>query len=77
MGNYKEELIKKLLEDFEKKCKELDVQYLIAVGSDISIRAESSFIANAIMDTLKGLQARGRQITITLLLQLLEKEMEE
>ena len=76
MGNKKEKT-KKLLEDFTEKCKELDVQYLIAVGSDISIRAESSFIANAIMDTLKGLPAKGRHITITLLLQLLEKEIEE
>lgn len=74
---FKKALITKLLEDFTEKCKELDVQYLIAVGSDISIHAESSFIANAIMDTLKGLSAKGRQITITLLLQLLEKEIEE
>lgn len=73
----KKERAKKLLKDFEEKCKELDVQYLIAVGSDISIHAESSFIANAIMDTLKGLSAKGRHITITLLLQLLEKEIEE
>lgn len=29
------------------------------------------------MDTLKGLPAKGRHITITLLLQLLEKEIEE
>lgn len=76
MGN-KKERAQKLLKDFEEKCKQLDVQYLIAVGSDISIHAESSFIANAIMDTLKGLSAKGRQITITLLLQLLEKEIEE
>lgn len=74
---FKKALITKLLEDFTEKCKELDVQYLIAVGSDISIHAESSFIANAIMDTLKGLSAKGRKITITLLLQLLEKEIEE
>lgn len=35
MGNKKEKT-KKLLEDFTEKCKELDVQYLIAVGSDIA-----------------------------------------
>ena len=73
----KEELIKKLAEDLKEKCKELDLQYLIAVGDETRIHASPTYLANTIMETLKILPATGRQCTIILLLELLEKEIEE
>lgn len=77
MENYKENYINKLLEDFKKECKELGAKYVIAVGGEIRIHASPTYLANIIMETLKSLPSKGRQCTITLLLELLEKEIEE
>ncbi|MBR2368998.1 MAG: hypothetical protein IKA83_02450 [Paludibacteraceae bacterium] len=73
----KEELINKLLEDLVKECKQLGVKYVIAVNMEIKTHATALYIATMIWNILKGLPSEGRQITITLLLQLLEKEIEE
>ena len=77
MEDYKENFIKKFLKDFEEKCKELGAKYVIAVGGEIRIHASPTYLANIIMETLKSLPSKGRQCTITLLLELLEKEIEE
>lgn len=73
----KKESTKKLLKDFEEKCKDLGAYYLIAVGSEIRIHAHPKYLANAIIETLKGLPPEGRNSTITLMMELLEKEIEE
>lgn len=73
----KEELINKLLEDLVKECKQLGVKYVIAVNMEIKTHATALYLATMIWNILKGLPSEGRQITITLLLQLLEKEIEE
>lgn len=77
MGNYKEDCIKKLLKDFEEKCKELGAKYLIAVDKDIRIHATPIYLANAIIETLKGLPPEGRERTLGLMLEAIEEEEEE
>lgn len=77
MEEYKENYIKKLLKDFQKECKDLGFKYLITVGGEIRIHASPTYLANIIMETLKSLPLKGRQCTITLLLELLEEDIEE
>lgn len=77
MEEYKKIFLKNLLRAFEKECKDLGFKYLIAVGSEIRIHASPIYLANAIMETLKGLPPVGREKTITLLLELLEDEIAE
>ena len=77
MEEYKVNFLKNRLRAFEKECKDLGFKYLIAVGGEIRIHASPTYLANIIMETLKSLPSKGRQCTITLLLELLEKEIEE
>lgn len=77
MEEYKENFLKNLLRAFEKECKDLGFKYLIAVGPEIRIHAHPMYLANVIIEGLKGLPPEGRQRTITLMMELLEKEIEE
>lgn len=77
MEEYKVNFLKNLLRAFEKECKDLGFKYLIAVGGEIRIHAHPMYLANSIIEILKGLPAEGKRSTITLMLELLEKEIEE
>lgn len=77
MEEYKVNFLKNRLRAFEEECKDLGFEYLIAVGGEIRIYASPTYLANIIMKTLKSLPSKGRQCTITLLLELLEDEIAE
>lgn len=77
MEEYKEIFLKNLLRAFEKECKDLGFKYLIAVDKDIRIHATPIYLANAIIETLKGLPPEGRERTIRLMLEAIEEEEED
>ena len=73
----KEELIKKLVEDFKEKCKELGVKYVIAVDTQIKVHTSSSYLATVISKILKDTPEPYRQKTFELLIEYLEEEIRE
>lgn len=77
MGNNKANCIKKLLKDFEEKCKKLGVKYVIAVNTEIKVHATSLYLASAIWDILKSIPEGHRQTTLKLLIEYLEEEIKE
>jgi hypothetical protein len=70
----KKERAKKLLKDFEEKCKKLGAYYLIAVGSEIKIEAHPMYISNVIWGVLAGIPSEARESVLELLLQKAEEE---
>lgn len=73
----KEEIIKKLLEDFTEKCKSLGVKYVIAVNTEIKVHASSLYLASVIWDILKSIPEEHRETTLKLLIEYLEEEIKE
>lgn len=73
----KKERAKKLLKDFEEKCKELGAYYLIAVGSEIKIEAHPMYLSNVIWGVLAGIPSEARESVLELLLQKAEEKEEE
>ena len=72
----KELLIKKLIEDFKEKCKELGIKYVIAVDKEIKVHTSSLYLATVIWKILKDIPRPYRQKTLGLLIEYLEEEIE-